>query len=162
MNDFSANHNSSEPLLPPMLAEFRDALKDEIEVAKRNSSSSAIPLSNGTKIGQQGSLFHYSFSIDSVLNAPDDAPGDLIVPGKAPMEATKVSGEGLRLVIGVSCDLGAFIPAAKLVTNLTMLMRKLIERIEMSAGRENPAADRMLGNAPVTGERQQPIVDPSV
>jgi hypothetical protein len=91
MNDFGSNYNNSEPLLPPMLAEFRDALKDEIEVAKRNSSSSAIPLSNGSRIGQQGSLFHYAFSIDSVLNAPDDAPGDLIVPGKAPMEVTRAS-----------------------------------------------------------------------
>jgi hypothetical protein len=162
MNDFSANQKSSELLLPPMLAEFRDALKDEIEVAKRNSSSGAIPLSNGSRIGQQGSLFHYSFSVDSVLNAPDDAPGDLIVPGRAPMEATKISGEGLRLVIGVAYDLGAFVPTARLVTNLTMLMRKLIERIEVNAGKENPAAERMLGNAPVVGYPQSPLVTPSV
>ena len=162
MNDFNENYNSSEPLLPPMLAEFRNALKDEIEVAKRNSSSGAIPLSNGSRIGQQGSLFHYSFSVDSVLNAPDDAPGDLIVPGKAPMEATKVSGEGLHVVIGVAHDLGAFVPTAKLITNLTMLMRKLIERIEINAGSENPAAARMLGNAHVTGSPQSPLVSPTV
>lgn len=162
MNDFNENYNRSEPLLPPMLAEFRDALKDEIEVAKRNSSSGAIPLSNGSRIGQKGSLFHYSFSVDSVLNAPDDAPGDLIVPGKAPMEATKVSGEGLHVVIGVAHDLGAFVPTAKLVTNLTMLMRKLIERIEINAGSDNPAAARMLGNAPVTGSPQSPLVSPTV
>jgi hypothetical protein len=162
MNDFNENYNSSETLLPPMLAEFRDALKDEIEVAKRNSSSGAIPLSNGSRIGQQGSLFHYSFSVDSVLNAPDDAPGDLIVPGKAPMEVTKISGEGLRLVIGVAYDLGAFVPTARLVTNLTMLMRKLIERIEVNAGKENPAAERMLGDAPATGLPQSPLVTPNV
>lgn len=162
MNDFSTNYNNGEPLLPAMLGEFRDALKDEIEVAKRNSSSGAIPLSNGSRLGQQGSLFHYSFSVDSVLNAPDDAPGDLIVPGKAPMEATKISGEGLRLVIGVACDLGAFVSTARLVTNLTMLMRKLIERIEVNVGKENPAAERMLGNAPVTGFPQSPLVTPSV
>ncbi len=162
MNDFTTNHDSSDPVLPPMLGEFRDALKDEIEVARRNSSSGAIPLSNGKRICQQGSLFHYAFSVDSVLNAPDDAPGDLIVSGKAPMEATKISGEGLRIVIGVAYDLGSFIPTARLVTNLTMLMRKLIERIEMNAGAENPAAGRMLGHAPVTGSLQSPMVTPNI
>jgi hypothetical protein len=112
MNNFSASHNSSEPLLPPMLGEFRAALKDEIEVAKRNPSGGAIALSNGHKICQQGSFYHYSFSIDSVLDAPDEAPGDLIVPGKARMEAKKLSGEGLHVVIGVAHDLGAFVPTA--------------------------------------------------
>jgi hypothetical protein len=71
--------------LPPLLDEFRTALQDEIEVAKQNASSSSIPLSNGHKVGQQGSAFQYAFLIDSVLNTPDGAPGDLVVPGKAPM-----------------------------------------------------------------------------
>lgn len=162
MNDLTINHNGSEPVLPTILGEFRNALKDEIEVAKRNSSSGAIPLSNGNRICQQGSLFHYAFSVDSVLNAPDDAPGDLIVPGNAPMEATKISGEGLRIVIGVAYDLGSFVPTARLVTNLTMLMRKLIERIEMNAGAENPAAARMLGDAPVAGSLKSPMVTPDI
>ncbi|HKL21463.1 MAG TPA: hypothetical protein VJ904_06630 [Tichowtungia sp.] len=71
MNDSSTKYNISEPVLPAMLDEFRDALKDEIEVAKRNSSSSAIPLSNGTKIGQQGSLFHYAFVVQKWLLRKD-------------------------------------------------------------------------------------------
>jgi len=139
------------PTLPPLLDEFRSALQDEIEVAKRNASNSAIPLSNGHKVGEQGSAHQYAFLIDSVLNMPDGAPGDLIIPGKAPMEATIVSAEGLRIVISVESDLGKFVPTARLQTNLTILMRKLIERIEDNANSQNPAASRMLGRAPVTG-----------
>lgn len=137
--------------LPPLLEEFRKALQDEIEVAKRNASNSAIPLSNGHKVSEQGNAHQYVFLIDSVLNTPDGAPGDLVVPGKAPIEATIVSTEGLRIVISVEIDLGKFVPKARLQTNLTILMRKLIERIESNSSVENPAAERMLGRAPVTG-----------
>jgi len=138
--------------LPPLLDDFRKALKDEIEVAKRNSSYSAIPLSNGHQVAQLGSAFQYAFLIDTVLNAPDGAPGDLLVPGKPPLEVTIVSTEGLRLVVSVNIDLGPYVPTARLQTNLTILMRKLIERIEKNASAANPAASRMLGNGPVSGD----------
>ena len=142
--------------LPPLLYEFRTALQDEIEVAKRNASTSAIPLTNGHKVGQQGSAFQYAFLIDSVLNTPDGAPGDLVIPGRAPMEVTIVSAEGLRLVISVETDLGKFVPSARLQTNLTILMRKLIGRIENNASASNPAASRMLGTSPVSGSPMRP------
>lgn len=144
-------HEKEIPL-PSLLDDFCKALRDEIEVAKRNSSSSAIHLSNGHKVAQLGSAFQYAFLIDSVLNTPDGAPGDLKVPGKTPLEVTVVSTEGLRLVVSVNTDLGQFIPTANLQTNLTILMRKLIERIEKNASNSNPAASRMLGNSPVIGE----------
>ncbi|MGR3179617.1 MAG: AAA domain-containing protein [Candidatus Anammoxibacter sp.] len=147
----SSNFGDPPPTLPPLLDEFRRALQDEIEVAKRNASSSAIPLTNGHKVGEQGSAHQYAFIIDSVLNTPDGAPGDLIVPGKAPMEATIVSVDGFRIVISVEFDFGKFVPSARLQTNLTILMRKLIQRIEDNAIAQNFAANRMLGNTGVTG-----------
>jgi len=145
------NFGDPQPTLPPLLDEFRTALQDEIEVAKRGASNSAIPLSNGHKVAEQGSSYQYAFLIDSILNTPDGAPGDLIVPGKAPIEVTIVSVEGLRIVISVETDLGKFVAGARLQTNLTILMRRLIQRIEDNASAQNPAAERMLGNAPVTG-----------
>ena len=151
--------NTQKPL-PPLLDEFRTALQDEIEVAKRNASNSTIPLSNGHKVGQQGSAFQYAFLIDSVLNTPDGTPGDLVVPGKAPIKATIVSAEGLRLVISIETDLGKFVPTARLQTNLTFLMRKLIERIENNASVSNPAASRMLGASPVSGSPKKPETIP--
>ena len=156
----SSERNDETPVLPPLLEEFRAALQDEIEVAKRNSSSSAVPLTNGHKVASLGSAHQYAFLIDSVLNTPDGAPGDLVIPGKAPIAATIVSAEGLRIVISVETDLGKFVPTAKLQTNLTILMRKLIERIENNAKQQNPAADRMLGNATVSGAPERPTFPP--
>lgn len=155
----SSEHNNELPALPPLLEEFRAALQDEIEAAKRNSSSSAIPLTNGHKVASKGNAYQYAFLIDSVLNMPDGVPGDLVVSGKAPLFATIISVEGLRIVISVENDLGNFVPTAKLKTNLTILMRKLIERIENNANRKNPAAERMLGNATVSGapKKSQPL-----
>lgn len=150
----SRSFSDSPAVLPPLLDKFRSALQDEIEVAKRNASSSAIPLNNGHKVGDQGSAYQYAFLIDSVLNSPDGAPGDLMIPGKGPMDATIVSVEGLRIVISVESDLGKFVPTARLQTNLTILMRKLIERIEDNVNAPNPAANRMLGSASVAGSQQ--------
>jgi superfamily I DNA and/or RNA helicase len=152
MSTYTNTTDEKEIPLQPLLNDFCNALRDEIEVAKRNSSSSAIHLSNGHKIAQLGSAFQYAFLIDSVLNTPDGAPGNLNVPGKTPLEVTVVSTEGLRLVVSVNTDLGQFIPTANLQTNLAILMRKLIERIEKNASNSNPAASRMLGNSPVIGE----------
>jgi hypothetical protein len=152
----SSERNDETPVLPPLLEEFRAALQDEIEVAKRNSSSSAVPLTNGHNVASLGSAHQYAFLIDSVLNTPDGAPGDLVIQGKAPIAATIVSAEGLRIVISVETDLGKFVPTAKLQTNLTILMRKLIERIENNDKQQNPAADRMLGNATVSGAPERP------
>jgi hypothetical protein len=83
--DHFFNADEQRIQLPPLLEEFRLALEDEIEVAKRNSSSGAIPLANGQKIGHQGASYKYAFILDSVLNTPDGAPGDLLIPGKAPL-----------------------------------------------------------------------------
>ncbi len=158
----SREFTDNQPSLPPLLEEFRTALQDEIEVAKRNSSSSAVPLTNGHKIASLGSAYQYAFLIDSVLNMPDGAPGDLVVPGKAPLASTIVSAEGLRIVISVETDLGNFVPTAKLQTNLTILMRKLIERIENNANQQNPAAQRMLGNATVSGTPKKSTFTPEL
>ena len=158
----SRNFGDPPPNLPPLLDEFRRALQDEIEVAKRNASNSAIPLNNGHKVGEQGSAHQYAFLIDSVLNTPDGAPGDLIVPCKAPMEATIVSVEGLRIVVSVESNLGKFVPSARLQTNLTILMRKLIQRIEDNATAQNSAANRMLGNMPVKGNPITPDDKPEL
>lgn len=161
MGKSDITHSDTQKPLPPLLDEFRSALRDEIEVAKRNASSSAIPLSNGHKVGEQGNAHQYAFLIDTVLNTPDGAPGNLIVPGRTPIEVTIVSVEGLRLVISVETDLGKFVPMARLQTNLTLLLRKLIERIENNASASNPAASRMLGAAPVSGSPKKSAADTS-
>ena len=133
-------------------AEFRSALQQELEAARRASASGAIQLVNGRRIAQVGGAYQYLFLVESALNAPDDSPGDLYVPGAKPVETTIISVDGLAVTLSVPLDLGAFVPRAALQSDLTHLLRTLIERIEEFADKENPAGDRLLGDAAPSGE----------
>ena len=133
-------------------AEFRTALREELEAARRTSASGAIQLVNGRRIAQVGGAYQYLFLVESALSAPDDSPGDLYVPGAKPVDTTIISVDGLAVTLSVPADLGAFVPRAALQSDLTHLLRKLIERIEELADTENPAGDRLLGDATPFGE----------
>lgn len=110
-----------------------------------------MPLINGRRIAQVGSGFQYFFDVESALTAPGDAPGDLIVAGQSPVEVSIVSVDGLAVILSVPKDLGEFVPTARLHSNLTQLMRKLIVRIENIADNPNPAGERIIGAGPVAG-----------
>ena len=141
--------NTQQPLRG-VLEEFRTALREEVFAAQKSSSSNAVPLTNGRRIGQVGAMFQYSFTVDSLLNVPGDAPGDLIVSGKR-LPVVIVSTEGLTITLSVEIDLGEFIRNARLQTDLTFLLRKLIERIEALNATVNAAGDRILGFREVSG-----------
>lgn len=141
----------SEVPLSGILQEFRTALREEIEAARRNEASSAIPLINGRKIAQVGGSFQYAFEVENILNLPGDAPGDLTVPGLQPQEVSVVSVDGMTITLAVPNDLGQHVPTARLQSNLTFLMRKLIQRIEAMPGRANPVGDRIIGDSLVQG-----------
>jgi len=141
--------------LTGMLAEFRTALEQEIEAAKRNLANSAVSLLNGKRVAQIAGSHQYVFSVESPLNVPADTPGDLIVPGREePIPATVVTVEDLKITVSVGVNLGPSIPFARLQSDLTMLLRRLIERIEAKAGEANPAGERILGKSPVSGDAQ--------
>jgi hypothetical protein len=142
---------STEVPLTGVRAEFREALRQEIEAARRNATSAAVPLVNGRRIAQVGAGFQYLFEVENALNAPGDAPGDLIVGGQTPIEVVIISVDGMAVTLSVPKDLGDFVPFARLQSNLTQLMRKLITRIETIGDNPNPAGERIRGAAPVSG-----------
>jgi hypothetical protein len=135
-----------------VLAEFRTALREELDAARRVAAGAGIRLLNGQLIGQAAESYQYAFTLESVLNLPDDLPGELRIPGRAPVEATIVSLEGVSITISVPEPLGDFIPHASLQSDLTMLLRILIERIEALSTQPNPAGDRLLGETTPAGE----------
>lgn len=136
--------------LPHPLDEFRTALEEEVGAASRNSSSSAIPLTDGKLIGKAAKSFQYAFKLENLLNTPEDSPGELALPGHSKVAATIVSIKGTRVVISVEENLDDFVPKAWLQTDLSFLMKKLIRRIEDKSGIKNFAANRMLGETPVS------------
>lgn len=142
---------SGEVALSGIRAQFREALRQEIEASRRNARSAAVPLVNGRRIAQVGSAFQYIFDVESALNAPGDAPGDLIIAGQPPLEVTIISVDGFAVTLSAPKDLGGFVPSARLQSNLTQLMRKLITRIENLAAAPNPAGDRIIEGKPIGG-----------
>lgn len=140
-------------------AEFRTALREEINAARRSASSAGVPLLNGRRIAQVGEAFQYAFVIQNAINAPGDQPADLIVPGRAPVEATVIAVEGLAVTVSVGEDLGDAVAYATLRSDLTLLLRRLISRIEALAEVDNPAGDRLLGQAAPTGSAVSAAVE---
>jgi hypothetical protein len=133
------------------LAEFRTALQEEFEAARRSESSLAIPLINGRRISQIGGSYQYAFEVENLLNLPGDAPGDLYVQDYPTQEVYVVSIDGMTIILSVQQDLGRVVPSARLQSNLAHLMRKLIERVEALANISNPVGDRILGDLPISG-----------
>ena len=127
-----------------MLDEFRIALREEIEAARRAASDRAILLVDGKRIAQMGGQFQYAFVLENALNVPSDTPGDLVMSGGERIAVTVISIAGLMVTLSAAKDLGQDIPSARLVTNLTFLMEKLIERIEDKADMPNRSGDRIL------------------
>jgi hypothetical protein len=78
---------------------------------------------------------------------PPDAVGYLVLPDR-PTEkllVTITEAEELSVTLAVPKNIGHNIPTARLLTDLTMLLRQLISRIEEKGQSEHPAADRVLG-----------------
>ena len=142
---------TEEVNLDGVLGEFRTALQEEIQAARVFESSNAVELKNGRRIAKVGKNYQYLFEIENALNLPGDTPGDLLIPGSPPISVIIVSIEGLAITISIPEDLGNFVPSARLKSNLTYLMKILIERIEGYADKSNPVGERIRGAQPVSG-----------
>jgi hypothetical protein len=132
------------------LEEFRTALEEEIKAARANAFGSGIGLRSGRRIANIANSFQYVFQLENVINLPDDVPGELHIPGKKPTEVTILSIDGMSIILSSQTNLGDFISSGQLVSNLTFLLRKLIERIEALSLINNPTGDRILSNVDVT------------
>jgi hypothetical protein len=143
-----------EVALSGVLGEFRTALREEIDAGRRSAASSGIQLLDGRRLGHAAGSTQYAFRVESALNLPDDSPGDLHVPGRPgrPLETTIVAIDGLQVTLSVAEDLGDYVPRATLQSDLTFLLRTLIQRVEGFAERANPAGARLLGEVAPAGE----------
>ena len=142
---------TDEVRLDGVLDEFRTALQEEIQAARVFEYSNAVQLKNGRRIAKIGKNFQYLFEIENALNLPDDTPGDLLIPDNPPINVMIVSIEGLVITVSMPEDIGSFVPIARLKSNLTYLLIRLIERIESYANKSNPVGDRIIGAHPISG-----------
>jgi hypothetical protein len=132
-------------------AEFRAALRAEIEAAERAIAASAIDLHAGRRVGRLADAVQYLFSAALAVSVPSDTPGELIVEGRPPLGAVVVSVEGLDVTVSVPRELGDLVPRAILQRDPVLPLRSLIARIEEVGSGPNPAGDRLLGDVPASG-----------
>ena len=146
---------AARPPLSGRLDEFRTALEEEIRAAQRDSSN-VVLLTSGRFIAALAGEFHYDFETSTTVRVPPDTPGELIFEGREkPIAVTVLAIEEVKVTLTSAEHLGRALPNAKLKTNLTMLLRRLIERIEQKAMESWPAADRLLEGGPVSGEPER-------
>lgn len=153
--DGRIGEETQELELPEPLAGFRDALKAEIEAARRAASGGAIVLLHGQRLKRDADAFQYAFKLENPQFAiADDMPGELRLPGGRVFDATIISLTGAAMTLSVHDDLGEFLPRALLSSSASNLMKALIGRIEdfHRDGRDNPAGARLLGVATAGGE----------
>jgi len=129
------------------LQEFILALNEEIEAAQKNLASSAVLLSEGQFVAPVGASFRYRFNLQTPLRVPPDTDGYLVLQDRLTerLLVTIIEAEDLSVTLAVPKNIGRNIPTARLLTNLTMLLRQLISRIEEKGQSEHRAADRVLG-----------------
>ncbi len=111
-----------------------------------------MPLSNGRRLSTVAQGYQYQFDLESALDLPGDTPGELRLPHLDPVRVSVVAFEGLSITLNSERDLGAFVPFATLQSNLSMLLLKLIERIEKKSTSPNPAGERLLGKCKPAGD----------
>lgn len=140
--NLSAKKAPEKKQLPPRLAEFRQALEDEIETIEKNGLSSTL-LRKGTQVKNDGSSRWYEFTVDYMPVMPADTPCKLIV-GKDTYEVTVISTTEHTIVVACSLPLPPSMEQARLENGATVLMERLIKRIEDNSERENSAAARLL------------------
>src|SRR5262245_3535218 len=133
------------------LAQFGAALREEVDAAREAHAHAAVPLVNGRRMGKGASCHQYLFAAEFELDLPDGAPGDLTIAAHPALEATVISIDGAAITLGLSQDAGDFIPRATLRSSRVHLLRKLIERIEGLADRDNAAGARLLSQVSQRG-----------
>ena len=142
MNTKSNQYVEARVELHGILAEFREALEHEIDKIKKSGQSSTL-LYAGRRIESNGSEFWYRFNVEYVPSLPADTPCKLLI-GNDQIDVTVISFEENAIIISSKNSLPDTIGKARLENGATVLMERLIKRIEENAERENPAGNRML------------------
>ena len=131
----------NEVYLDGFLAEFRQALRDEIKEIEKNGLSS-IQLKEGHRL-YSSSGFWYQFKIDYLPNIPADTPCKLTI-GSEDYDVTVIAFDDSSLTIEAKEELPNTIAEAKLENGTTVLLELLIKRIEKNSTKANTAGQRMM------------------
>lgn len=126
------------------LLEFRNALESEIETIERAGQSSTL-LTAGKKVNNSGADYWYRFKVEYMPAIPADTPCRLTIERNS-YNVTVVSCGESEITVSSNTELPDNMSTAKLENGSSILMERLIKRIEDNSGKENPAGNRMIPN----------------
>lgn len=135
-------YSSEQVELKGVLAEFREALEEEIDKIKQSGQSSTL-LYAGRQVESHSPEFWYRFNVEYIPSLPADTPCKLLI-GKDQFDVTVISLEENSIIISSKSLLPDTIGKARLENGATVLMERLIKCIEENAAKTNDAGKRML------------------
>lgn len=134
---------SDKVVLTGRLAEFREALEDEIKEIEKSGQSSTL-LFGGRKVeGSGGGEFSYRFRVEYLSAMPADTPCKLII-GKDSYDVIVISFEETFITIASKEELPDTLAKARLENGIKVLLERLIKRIEDNNLKTNPVGERIL------------------
>jgi len=120
--------------------DFSKALDDEIK-ALRSAGGSMTPVTDGHYLGKRNGECLYSFTTDTEIRFPEDAPIDLHYQ-KEQYRGTLLSVEGFDILITIKKHIGDTVAKAKLNTEPWFLLEALKDRL--AAASVSKTANRKL------------------
>lgn len=139
---YKKQDESKEVPLYGILAEFRDALNDEINKIKSSGTSSII-LRSGCPLESNGKGYWYRFLVEYAPALPADTPCKLRISNNQ-YNVSVVSVGDNAIIVASDISLPDNIGYAQLENGSTVLMERLIKCIEENAEKSNPAGNHML------------------
>ncbi|MDO8750721.1 MAG: AAA domain-containing protein [Dehalococcoidia bacterium] len=107
-----------------IIAEFIQALDEEIEAVKKGRGGSTVKVFNGRFLREVSGLFVYVFNLENFLAVLDESPAEIEIKGHS-YSAQVLLTQGLEVEIGIQQFCGQYIPEARLQTNLWYLLELL-------------------------------------
>lgn len=117
------------------LLEFKIAIQEEIAFIEKNDFNSIL-IRNGRCVRKNKSDFWYEFDVEFLINLPDDTPCNLVVE-ESSFEVIVVSYRGGSLIVSSKNELKENLNKARLDSGATVLLERLLKRIEQNEAKEN-------------------------
>lgn len=134
--------SKGQKMLKGNLAEFRQALEDEIDKIRKSGQSSTL-LYSGRQIESKGASFWYLFNVEYLPSLPADTPCKLII-GNDQYDVTVISFEETTIVVSSKISLPDTLGKARLENGAVILMERLIKCIEDNSEKPNAIGDRVI------------------
>lgn len=137
-----AQNNEEKIMLTGRLAEFRTAIEEEIKAINRSGQTSIL-LINGRALRHPGPDFWYEFSIEYLPSVPPDTPCKLKI-GLDTYNVIIIRYSETSIVVASEINLPDTLAKAQLDTSATVILERLIDRLEKNASKPNLAGERLF------------------